>query len=114
MHGVDRGLFVPVVRRGNDDGIDVFTRQNLAVVAGREDVAAPQLLRVRQPPVIAIGHGDELHARHLQRDFRIALALNTRANQGKMNGVGRRPERSLRKQRLQMRYRNTRGCCLYS
>ena len=37
VEGVDADAGVPVVRRGDDDGIDVLARQDLAVVARRED-----------------------------------------------------------------------------
>ena len=51
MTRVDRGLLVPVVRGSNQNGVDIFARQDLAVVAGGEEVLAPELPAVLEAPV---------------------------------------------------------------
>ncbi len=43
MHGVDGCLFVPVVGCGDEDGVDVFAGEDLAVVAGGEEAFAEVL-----------------------------------------------------------------------
>jgi len=56
--GVDGGLFVPVVGGGDEDGVDVLAGEDLAVVAGGEEVGAPQLFGVGEAAVVAVGGGD--------------------------------------------------------
>ena len=42
LHGIDGSRLVPVVGRRDEDGVDVFAGKDLAVVAGGEDIRAPQ------------------------------------------------------------------------
>ncbi len=93
VHGVDGSLLVPVIGRGDEDGVDVLAGEDLAVVAGGEEVRAPQLLRVGEAAVVAIGDGDELDAGNLQGEARVALALDAGADQGKLDVVVRRSRR---------------------
>src|SRR6185503_9322637 len=44
LHRINGSLLVPVVRRADDDGIDVLARKNLVVVASGKRVGAPYLL----------------------------------------------------------------------
>jgi hypothetical protein len=67
FHRVDRHLRMPVIRRGDDDRIDVRTRENLAVVARGEQVCAPGLPGERQAAVVDIGDRDERDAGRLKR-----------------------------------------------
>ena len=87
LHRVHRSLLVPVVRRGDDHGIDVLPRQYLAVIARRKYVVAPHLFAVRQPSVIAVRDRNQLHSRDLDCPSRISLALNPRADQRNLNMV---------------------------
>jgi hypothetical protein len=64
-----------------DDGVDVRPRQHVAVVARREEVGAPELLRARQPAVIDVGHRFQRGARDAQRGPRVAHPLTAGANQ---------------------------------
>ncbi len=89
LHGVDGGALVPVVGGGDDDGVDVFAGEDLAVVAGGEDVVAPELLGVGEAAVVAVGDGDELDAGNLHGDLGVALALDAGADEGKLNVVVR-------------------------
>ena len=75
------GALVPVVGRADDDGVDVFAGEDLVVVAGGEDVVAPELLAVREAAVVAVGHGNQLDARNLHGDLGVSLALAARADQ---------------------------------
>ncbi len=67
LHRIHRRLLVPVIRRADDHRVNVFARKNLVVVARRKDIVAPELLAAREPPVIAVRHRHQLHARHLHR-----------------------------------------------
>ena len=87
LHRIDRDLFVPVIRRADDDGVNILTRQNLFVVACREDVVAPEFLAVFEPPVVTVRHGDQLHARNLHRNLRVSLALTTGPDQRDLNVI---------------------------
>ena len=87
IHRVHGGLLVPVIRRRDDDGVDVWALQNFAIVARREEVLAPKLLRVCKPAIVAVRDGDNLGVGHLQSRRCILLAPNTRADQGKLNLV---------------------------
>ena len=90
LHRVHRDLLVPVIRRADNDRIDILARQNLVVVARGEDVVAPDFFAAREPPVVAVGHRHQLHARHLHGRARIAHALSARANQRDLNMIVRR------------------------
>ena len=87
FHGVHGDLFMPVVGRAYDDGIDVFALQDLAVVAGGKDIVAPEFLAVLQPAVVAIRDGDELHAGNLHCNLGVSLALATGADQRDLNMI---------------------------
>ena len=62
VHGVDRHLAVPVVGNRDDDGVHVFAREHLAVVARGEDLVSPDLPRLREPAFVNIGDRDHLGA----------------------------------------------------
>ena len=112
FHGIDGSLLVPVVRRRHDYGVDIFARQNLAVIAGRENIVPPKLLAVLQAPVVTIGNGNQLHARNLHRELRVSLSLNSRSNKCQLNMiVGRKSRggRALRSQRIYLPA-HSRGC----
>ena len=87
FHCVHGDLLVPMVGRADDDGVDVFALQNLAVVAGGKDVIAPEFLAVLEAAVVAIRHGNELHAGNLQRNLGISLALTAGADQRDLNMI---------------------------
>ncbi len=104
MHGVDRGLFVPVVGRCDEDGVDVFAAEDLAIVAGGEDVGAPQLLGVGEAAVVAVGDGDELDAGDLESGAGVTLALDAGADERELDVVVRRSRRGgcfLREERVE-------------
>ena len=95
LHRIDGGLLVPMVGGGDDNGIDILASQDLAVVACGEDVVAPNLLAVRQPSVVTVGHGDKLYAGNLHGNFGVSLALNTSPDQRDLNLIvgGKRRDR---------------------
>ena len=101
-HRIDGCLFVPVVRRADNDGVDILARQDFFVVTGRKDVVAPEFLAVLEAAVVTVGHGDELHARNLHRYLRVPLALTARPNQRDLNViVGRKRRGGFRLYRCQ-------------
>ncbi len=87
MEGVDGGLFVPVVGGGDEDGIDVFAREDFGVVAGGEEVGAPEFAGVGEAAVVAVGDGDELDAGDLEGDAGVILALDAGADEGELDLV---------------------------
>ncbi len=110
-------LFVPMVRGGDEDGVDVFAGENFAVVAGGEDVGAPEFFRMGESAVIAIGDGDEFHAGHLKRGASVALALNARADEGELDQIVWRARWScggLCEEGMQLGDSNSSGCGLES
>jgi len=112
LHRVDRHRHVPVIRRRDDDGIDIRPRQHFPVVARREEVSAPELFREREPSFVDVGNRHQLDARRLQRRAHVLLAANARADRGKANPVVRRNAlRSRRSLRAQDRrcHRRARG-----
>ena len=72
---------MPVVGGADDDGVDVFAGEDLVVVAGGEDVVAPELLAVREAAVVAVGHGDQLDAGNLHGESGVTLALAAGADE---------------------------------
>ena len=93
MHGVNGHRLMPVIRRSDQDGVHVLAGQDLAIIPRGEEVRSPHLLAVGQSPVIAVGNGDQLHTRTLQRVARVALALDAGADQRKLNRIVRRARR---------------------
>ena len=87
VHGVDGGLLVPVVGRGDDDGVDVFAGEDLVVVAGGEDVVAPELFGAGEAAVVAVGDGDELDAGNAEGGGGVALALDAGADERELDVV---------------------------
>ena len=87
FHGVDSGLFVPVVGRGDDHGVNIVAGEDLVVVAGREDVAAPDLFRVFKAAVVTVRGGNELDAGNLNGRARVALALTACADKRNLDMV---------------------------
>ena len=93
LHGIDRDPFVPMIWRSDNDGIDIFTRQNLSVIASGKNVVAPDFLAVLEPAVITVRYGDQLHARNLQRNSSISLTLAPGTDQRNLNMIVSRNRR---------------------
>ena len=72
---------MPVVRRTDYDCVDVFPRQDFSIVLRGENIAAPDLFRVIEAPLVAVGHRDQLHSWNLDRRLRVAHALAARPDQ---------------------------------
>ena len=87
LHGVDRGLLVPVVGGADDDGVDVLAGQDLVVVAGGEDVVAPEFLGAREAAVVAVGDGHQLDAGHLDGGLGVELPLAAGADESDLDVV---------------------------
>ncbi len=87
LHRIDCSLLVPMVRRGDQDGIDVVPGKDLTVIASREEIGAPQLFGVGKAAIVAVGHGDQLHAGNLQRGASVPLALDAGADQCELDDV---------------------------
>src|SRR6266852_3363778 len=87
LHSLDGCLFVPMVGRADNDGVDILTCQDLSVVTGSKDVIAPEFLAVLEPAVVTVRHSYELHARNLHSYLCVSLALNTSPNQRDLNMI---------------------------
>lgn len=91
LHGVDCGLLVPVIGCGDENGVDIFARKNLTVIASCEEIvpgrATPQLPGVGEAAVVAVGHGDQFDTGNLQRGASVSLALDAGADEGELDGV---------------------------
>jgi hypothetical protein len=96
LHGIDSGLLVPVIGRGDEDSIDILTGKDLAIVARGEEVGTPQLSGMGQATVVTVGDGDQLDAWNLQRSARVALTLDASANESELDDVIRRAWRRWR------------------
>lgn len=62
LEGVNSLGAVPVVGRGDDDGVDVGAGQEFAVVAGGEDLLAESLFCVGEAAFVNVGDSDEFDA----------------------------------------------------
>ena len=72
---------VPVVRGRDDDRVHVFAFQDLAEVARREGLGAPDLLAALAASVVNVGHRHEFHAGNVRRHLGVALAHAARPDQ---------------------------------
>ena len=114
LHRVDRRGLMPVVRGRDQHGIDILARQNLAVVACCKHILSPQLFAVGQTAVVAVSSGNQLDARHLNRDAGIVLSLDAGSDKGKLDVIVRRARRrGLRQQRFQLGGGCGQRRCLY-
>ena len=107
VHGVDGGLLVPVVGSGDEDGVDVLAGEDLAVVAGGEEVVAPELFGVGEAAVVAVGYGDEFDSGDLERGARCRPGPGRRRRSAR-TGCGRWPL-SGRLRRVGSAWRQPRG-----
>ena len=73
VHRINRNALMPMIRRGNDDRVNVRARQHFAVITRGENVFAPDFFDVRQPSIVNVGGGHKLHAFDAQRCFRVAM-----------------------------------------
>ena len=93
VHGINGGLFVPVIGRGDDDGVDIFAGEDLAVVAGGEEVdivgraCSPEFFGVSEASVVAVGDGDEFHAGNAEGGGGVALALDACSDESELDVV---------------------------
>ncbi len=87
LHGIDRNLFMPVVGRADDDGVDVFAFQDFAVVAGGEEVCAPEFLAVLEPAVVTVRNRDQFDAGNVHGIFGVALALAAGSDEGDLDVI---------------------------
>jgi len=114
FHGVDRNLLVPMIGSADDDGVHVFARQDLVVVACGKNVRAPHFLAVFEPSIIRIGDRDEFDSGNLKGGPGIELALTTSADQRNLNviiGGDRRGGFSLSGQSVGFRSHHGGGGC---
>ena len=84
---IDGGLLVPVVGRGDDDGVDVFAGEDLFVVAGGEEVVAPELFGAGEAAVVAVGYGDELDSGDAEGGGGVTLPLDACADEGELDVI---------------------------
>ena len=89
LHGVDRHLGVPVVGNADQDGVDVFAAEDLAIVDVGLDLVAEDFLGVGAPAFIQVGGGDQLDAGDLEGDVGIDEADDPHADRGDLNALVR-------------------------
>jgi len=87
LHGVDGGLLVPMVGGADDDRIDVLAGENVVVVAGGEDVVAPQFLAAGKAAVIAVRRGHEFDPWDLDGGAGVVLPLPSGSDKGDLDMV---------------------------
>ncbi len=85
FHGVDRHAGVPMVGRGNDDGVDVLPRQHFFVFAGGKEILAVDFLRFLRPAIIDVANRDKLDTRNGRCRAAIPLPHNAEADAGYLN-----------------------------
>jgi hypothetical protein len=117
VYGVDCGLLVPVIGRGDEDGVDIFSSENLAVVAGDEEIGAPELFCVGEAAVVTVCYCDEFDTWDLEGCAGVALTLNACTDEGQLDVVIGRVGRCrccLRQKRVQAGCSCGDGCRLSS
>ena len=101
-HGVDRRQGVPVVGRGDDDGVDVLAVEQLAIVLDGLGVDAPGLLHLRGGlggvAVVDVGRGDELDLLVREEGLHHVVAAVARADQGEPDLLVGPQDRAARRQ----------------
>ena len=84
---IGRNLRVPVIGGGDNDGVDIFARQHLPVIARGEELASPVLFGAREPAVVDIAHGHEFHAGNRERVPGVARSHAARSDQSDADAV---------------------------
>ena len=78
---VDGNLFMPVIRCGDDHGIDVFSVKDIFIMFGSKDIIAPLFPGGIQPACIKVAYGNQFYTRHLQGGIGIVRAHATCSDQ---------------------------------
>ena len=87
VHGVDAMRGCQWSGDRDDDGVDILARQHLAVIARGEDLVALDLLGARQPALVDVADGRQLHAAGGDRSAGVAAALYAVADQGHAHAI---------------------------
>src|SRR5262249_32042875 len=87
LHGIDRHPRVPVSGNKDQDGVDVFPRQDLAIVDIGLDLVTEDFLGMRAPALVEIGGSNELDAGNLERTRRIDEADDPHADRGDLKAL---------------------------
>jgi hypothetical protein len=98
-----------VIRRGDDDRIDVGPRQQLPVVPGRHEVRPELLLRPGGPAVVRVGRCHEGRARHSQGGLGVARPHVTDADCRELDAIVGRDLPAAGNQRVGHGQRHRRG-----
>ena len=86
--GGDTG--VPVIGRGDDDGIDIAAGEQFAVIASGEDVLAVAFLSESAAAVVDVGNRDDFDARKRRFGLHVSLAHDAEADAANLNAIVRR------------------------
>jgi hypothetical protein len=90
VQGVHRDVSVPVIRGGDDYGLDIFARQNVIVVARGEGFVAVDFLHALQAAVVAVASCYQLYSGNGSSKLGVALAHTAGPNKSDLNiAVGR-------------------------
>ncbi len=87
LQRLDRHRLVPVIRRRDDDGVDVFAVQNLAVVANDRRPSIRPRPRPGRAPGIRVGDRDDLHPGQAHRVLQQLLAARTRSDESHRDAI---------------------------
>ena len=80
-------LLVPVVGDGEDDGVHVLPRQDFAIVARGEELAAPDFLGASEAAFVDVADRDQFDAAGGQGAARVAAAANAVSDESDANAV---------------------------
>jgi hypothetical protein len=76
LAGINQYLFVPVIRRGADDAVDILVVEQFPIPPGGGHRLADDLQGQALVPVVDVRHGGTLRAGHLQRGLEQPRASN--------------------------------------
>ena len=85
--GVKDDLLVPVVRRGDDDGVNVFVIEYGAIVANGLDAIAELFFGALQAAVVEIGDGNSFGSRDGQELINQLFAANAAADESEADSI---------------------------
>jgi arginase family enzyme len=87
LQGVNGDLGVGVVRRGDDDGVDVVSLKDFPIILGGEEFLAVDLLGPFQAAYVEVGRRQELDPRVSQCGSYVVKALDAHPDTRQSDGV---------------------------
>ena len=87
VESVSGNAGVPVIGRGDDDGVDIAAGEQFAIVASGENVLAVAFLGERAATVVDVGNSDDFDAGQRRFGLHVSLAHDAESDAANLNAI---------------------------